>query len=107
MEDHYVRVHAHAGSRLVQATLSQAIAALGGREGLQVHRSWWVASRAVVRAEAHGRNLRLRLANGVVAPVARSAVPTVRAAGWIREAPRSGDVRSHPQLENVQRGEGS
>lgn len=83
MEDHYVRVHGREGSRLVQATLGQAIAALGGREGLQVHRSWWVASRAVVRAETHGRNLRLRLANGMFAPVARSAVSAVRAAGWI------------------------
>jgi DNA-binding LytR/AlgR family response regulator len=85
MEDHYVRIHLRAGSRLVPATLSQAVAALGGREGLQVHRSWWVASRAVVQAEAHGRNLKLRLTNGVLAPVARSAVPAVRAAGWIGE----------------------
>ena len=83
MEDHYVRVHTAAGSRLVFATLSQAIAAVGGREGLQVHRSWWVASQAVEGAEAHGRNLRLRLVNGVSAPVARSSVAAVRAAGWI------------------------
>jgi hypothetical protein len=86
MEDHYVRVHTAAGSRLVFATLSQAIAALGGREGLQVHRSWWVASHAVAGAESHGRNLRLRLTNGITAPVARSATPAVRAAGWIGDA---------------------
>jgi DNA-binding LytR/AlgR family response regulator len=86
MEDHYVRVHTVAGSRLVFATLSQAIAALGGREGLQVHRSWWVASQAVAGAEVHGRNLRLRLVNGVTAPVARSATPAGRAAGWIGQA---------------------
>lgn len=108
MEDHYVRVHSRSGSRLVQATLGQAIAALGGRGGLQVHRSWWVASQAVARAEAHGRNLRLRLANGVIAPVARSAVPAVRAAGWISDAPHSRDVRSLSQSEGVlQRAEGS
>jgi hypothetical protein len=83
MEDHYVRVHTAAGSRLVLATLSQAMAALKGAEGLQVHRSWWVASKAVERVEQHGRNLRLRLSNGVTAPVARSAVAQVRAAGWI------------------------
>lgn len=83
MEDHYVRVHTAAGSRLVLATLSQAIAALRGAEGLQVHRSWWVAQKAVERAEPHGRNLRLRLVNGISAPVARSAVAQVRAAGWM------------------------
>jgi len=86
MEDHYVRVHTAAGSRLVLATLAQAIAALKGAPGLQVHRSWWVAERAVIGAVADGRNLKLRLANGVTAPVARSSVAAVRAAGWLDRA---------------------
>jgi DNA-binding LytR/AlgR family response regulator len=85
MEDHYVRVHTAAGSRLVLATLRQATAALDGADGQQVHRSWWVARKAVAGVEQHGRNLRLRLANGVTAPVARSAVAPLRAAGWIGE----------------------
>ena len=34
-------------SRLVLGTLNQAMAALGSADGLQVHRSWWVAKRAV------------------------------------------------------------
>ncbi len=83
MEDHYVRVHTATGSRLVLATLAQAIAALDGARGLQTHRSWWVAERAVAGAETHGRNVRLQLSNGVSAPVARSAVAAVRAAGWL------------------------
>src|SRR3569832_913296 len=33
MEDHYVRVHDATGSRLVLTTMSQAIAALGGKPG--------------------------------------------------------------------------
>lgn len=83
MEDHYVRVHTVRGSSLVLATFGQAIAALNGAPGLQVHRSWWVAERAVVGAVADGRNLRLALTNGLSAPVARSAVATVRQAGWL------------------------
>jgi len=83
MEDHYVRVHTAGGSRLVLATLAQAIAALKGASGLQVHRSWWVAEKAVARAVADGRNLRLELVNGLTAPVARSSVAAVRAAGWL------------------------
>lgn len=83
MEDHYVRVHTAAGSRLVLATLAQAMAALGQTDGLQVHRSWWVARRAVVRAIVEGRNLRLQLVNGAMAPVSRSAVAAVRAKGWM------------------------
>jgi len=83
MEDHYVRVHTAAGSHLVLATLHQALAALEGAPGLQVHRSWWVADRAVAGAVADGRNLRLKLDGGIVAPVARSCVAAVRAAGWL------------------------
>lgn len=83
MEDHYVRVHTLAGSRLVLTTLGQAIMALDGADGLQVHRSWWVARPAVARVVIHGRNLRLELVNGVVAPIARTSVAAVRAAGWI------------------------
>lgn len=83
MEDHYVRVHTARGSTLVLATLGQAIAALGGAPGLQVHRSWWVAEKAVAGAVADGRNLRLALTNGVSAPVARSAVAAVRKASWL------------------------
>lgn len=83
MEDHYVRVHTASGSRLVLATLAQAVAALKGAAGLQVHRSWWVAEKAVARAVADGRNLRLELVNGITAPVARTSVAAVRAAGWL------------------------
>jgi DNA-binding LytR/AlgR family response regulator len=83
MEDHYVRVHTAGGSRLVLSTLSQAMAALGASDGLQVHRSWWVARKAVVRAYRDGRRVRLDLINGVSAPVARSAVASVREAGWM------------------------
>jgi hypothetical protein len=83
MEDHYVRVHTEGSSRLVLATLNQAMEAVETADGMQVHRSWWVARRAVVRSVAEGRNLRLQLVNGVMAPVARSAVAKVRGAGWI------------------------
>jgi len=88
MEDHYVRVHTQGGSRLVLTTMSQAVAAMQGIGGLQVHRSWWVARKAVVEAVVDGRNLRLRLVNGVMAPVARAAVAAVRAAGWIEGGAR-------------------
>ncbi|KQS54047.1 hypothetical protein ASG17_13970 [Brevundimonas sp. Leaf363] len=82
MEDHYVRAHLEQGSRLVLMTLGQAVARTG-QEGLQIHRSWWVARRAVTGTVRDGRNLRLRLSNGIEAPVARAAVARLRAAGWL------------------------
>jgi hypothetical protein len=83
MEDHYVRVRTETGSRLEAGPLARVLAGLSGLDGLQVHRSWWVARRAVVGVERDGRNLRLRLVDGEAAPVARASVARLRAAGWL------------------------
>ncbi|WP_304218073.1 LytTR family DNA-binding domain-containing protein [Phenylobacterium aquaticum] len=83
MEDHYVRIHTPAGSDLVLMPMREAIAALGGLEGLQVHRSWWVARRAVTQATPLGRAASLTLTNGLVAPVARNRIAELRARGWL------------------------
>lgn len=82
MEDHYVRVHRRGGSEMVLMPLGRAIASVGSN-GLRVHRSWWVAADAVVRAEGDARSMRLHLSNGIVAPVARSAIASLRAEKWI------------------------
>jgi len=82
MEDHYVRAHTTRGSDLILTPLKDAVAELGG-EGLQVHRSWWVARRALSEPIARGRNLYLRLSNGLEVPVSRASVAKLRAAGWL------------------------
>lgn len=82
MEDHYVRAHTIAGSALILMRMRDAVAELDGLEGLQVHRSWWVARAAVEQAVQDGRNLRLRLKTGIEAPVARNSQLALRAAGW-------------------------
>jgi hypothetical protein len=78
-EDHYVRVFTTEGSTLIFMRLSDAIEELGGLEGMQVHRSWWVARSAVLRTLGSGRKMQLELTNGVTAPVARSQGPQVKA----------------------------
>jgi hypothetical protein len=83
MEDHYVRAHTAAGSDLILIPLHQAVAELQGLEGLQVHRSWWVARRAVLEVAREGRSVRLKLRNGVTAPVSRRAVAALKAAAWM------------------------
>jgi len=77
MEDHYVRLHRPGGSTLKLMAFQEAIARYG-HGGLQVHRSWWVATDAVIEAERDGRNWRLRLSNGLTVPVARNRVAAVR-----------------------------
>lgn len=85
MEDHYVRVHRPAGSELILMPLGRAIEAVE-TDGLRTHRSWWVAAHAVAAVEGNARSMRLQLSNGLVAPVARSAVTHLKAAGWIKDS---------------------
>jgi len=84
MEDHYVRVHTAMGNTLLLMRMRDAVAELDGLDGYQVHRSWWIARKAVDRDLQDGRNVRLQLKNGLEAPVARSTVPALREAGWFR-----------------------
>jgi hypothetical protein len=83
MEDHYVRVHTTQGSALVLMSLSQAIDGLKDLEGVQTHRSWWVARSAITGVVEDGRNLRLSLKGGLEAPVSRARVGRLREEGWL------------------------
>ena len=83
MEDHYVRVHTPEGSALVLMSLSQAMAGLKDVDGAQTHRSWWVARAGVTGVVEDGRNMRLRLAGGLEAPVSRARVGALREEGWL------------------------
>lgn len=83
MEDHYVRAHTPLGSDLILMALKDALDELEGVDGLQVHRSWWVARRAVSGSGLDGRNTVLHLSNGLIAPVSRASVAKLRAAGWL------------------------
>jgi hypothetical protein len=87
MEDHYVRVHTPHGSALVLMSLSQAMAGLKDVEGVQTHRSWWVARAAIAGVVEDGRKLRLRLTGGLEAPVSRARIGALREDGWLAAAP--------------------
>ena len=82
MEDHYVRAHTDLGSDLILTPLKTAVAELAQVDGLQVHRSWWVA-RSAVAAPVEGRSYSLRLTNGLEVPVSRASVAKARALGWL------------------------
>ncbi|MBB6253952.1 LytTR family DNA-binding domain-containing protein [Nitrospirillum iridis] len=82
-EDHYLRIHTDQGSDLVLMRLRDAIADLGGEDGMQVHRSFWVAREAVAEATVRGQAAQLRLTDGTLVPVSRTALPRIKAAGWL------------------------
>jgi hypothetical protein len=83
VEDHYLRVHTNLGSDLLLFRLSDAVAELDPMFGRQVHRSYWVAERAVAAIERDGYRTRIVLTTGVQIPVSRSYLPALRKAGWL------------------------
>lgn len=82
-EDHYVRVFGTGRSTLLLMRLRDAIAELGPVEGLQVHRSWWIARDGVASITRQGREAEIHLEDGTVAPVSREAMARLRTAGWL------------------------
>lgn len=81
-EDHYLRIRTEAGSALVLMRLSDALTALNGADGFQVHRSWWVARAAVEAARWRGGRGELVLSDGAVAPVSRTYAAGLRDTDW-------------------------
>ena len=78
-EDHYVRAIAHGRDHLLLMRLRDAIAALPPADGVQVHRSWWVAQSAIQSLTRDGRSATLTLTNGHAVPVARDKVSHIAA----------------------------
>jgi LytTr DNA-binding domain len=82
VEDHYLRVHTHLGSDLILLRLSDAIGELDPALGRQVHRSYWVARRAVTGTVRDGGRTWLVLTSGARIPVSRTYLRILRAEGW-------------------------
>lgn len=83
VEDHYVRVHAAERTEMLLLRLSDAIREMEPLEGIQVHRSWWVARDAILTSKRDGRNVRLSLSGGLEVPVSRANVTKLKQLGWI------------------------
>lgn len=83
MQDHYVEVHTDAGSQLILMRMSDAITELDGIEGLQVHRSHWVALDAVTGSKREKGRIYLVTRDGGAVPVSRSHAATVREFGLV------------------------
>lgn len=83
VEDHYVRVHSTERTEMLLLRLSDAIKEIEPLDGMQVHRSWWVARDAILASKRDGRNLRLSLSGGLEVPVSRAYVTKLKQTGWI------------------------
>lgn len=82
-EDHYLRLHTSKGQDLILMRLVDAVAELEGIEGMQVHRSWWVARDAITDAKRGDGRATLQLKDGSEVPVSRTYARMLRDEGWI------------------------
>lgn len=82
-EDHYVRVFTDRGDTLIRYRFSEAVREMRSQPGIQIHRSYWVALSAVQQVRPDGKGFRVKLQNGLEAPVSRSNLGVLRAAGLI------------------------
>lgn len=80
MRDHYVEVHTDRGSDLLLMRFGNASKELGDAEGMQVHRSHWIARAALTKIVRRGGRTVACLANGAEIPISRSYVKALREA---------------------------
>lgn len=81
VQDHYVEVTTSAGTSLILMRLSDAMRETGDVEGLQVHRSHWVARAHVVAAKRDGDKAQLTLSDGRVILASRSHIKALKDTG--------------------------
>jgi len=78
-----VRVYAKNCTEMVLLRLRDAIAEMDGVDGMQVHRSWWVARAVISSSKRDGRNYKLVLHNDMEIPVSRSYAGRLKQANWL------------------------
>jgi DNA-binding LytR/AlgR family response regulator len=83
VEDHYSKVRTSAGSELVLLRFSDAISEADPEDGMQVHRSHWVARAFVVALRTNRGKTTLALKDGSEVPVSRTFLPEVRR--WLQD----------------------
>ncbi|HEX6994090.1 MAG TPA: LytTR family DNA-binding domain-containing protein [Gammaproteobacteria bacterium] len=87
---HYLHVYTDLGHCMILGSLQQAADSMG-EAGLRVHRSHWVAKRAIVKIVKKGNQWYCLLSNGLKIPISRRNKSTV--AGWFGHTTRIVTVR--------------
>lgn len=79
--DHYLEIIASGRRSFVRGRMSDALHRLAGEDGVQAHRSWWVARSEISGIRREGRDYVLDTRSGLQIPVGRSRIPALRDAG--------------------------
>lgn len=81
VQDHYVEVTTNKGAALVLMRLSDAIRETAPVEGVQIHRSHWVALKHITAARREGDKAVLTLSDGRELPASRSNIKALKEHG--------------------------
>lgn len=73
-QDHYLELKTKNGSTLLRGRMRDAIANLNNEDGVQVHRSWWIARKEIREVIKNGRDYTVVLLDGTIIPIGRSRV---------------------------------
>ena len=79
MDDHYLKVYTDKGHHLILMRFKDALTLLEPYDGLQTHRSWWVATDAITATERNARKVSLVLSNSITVPVSRTFMKSITA----------------------------
>ncbi len=75
-QDHYVQIITNQGNELLRMNFSDAIEEMKGVAGLQVHRSYWVSKKSILKIDRKTQNI--ELVNGSKIPISRRRLSTIK-----------------------------
>ncbi|SHH24063.1 LytTR family DNA-binding domain-containing protein [Marivita hallyeonensis] len=87
--EHHVHLTFHDKQLMSRARLGDIVAQTRVEDGVQPHRSWWVARDPAITPERKGGRMILRLRDDTEVPVARTRVNDVQ--DWLQKHVRNGD----------------
>jgi hypothetical protein len=82
-QEHYVKVYTEKGECTVHYRFRDAVQDLAAIPGLQVHRSYWVATDGISEVKKNGRKYYLTLVNGMRIPISTSYLGIAKQEGVI------------------------
>ena len=77
-QEHFIKVYTDKGPSLVSWPFKKALAELSQYDGIQSHRSYWIAKDAFLGVEKNGHGYVANLKNGSSVPVSRTYLREVR-----------------------------
>ena len=76
-----MRIYTTKGDHLLLHRMKDALQELDDFNGIQVHRSWWIALEQVKKVKKENRKAVITMQNGLSVPVSEKFLPMIKKAG--------------------------